>query len=53
MSRFSHAVFMVIVVLGVSTVKVASAAAQEPPPGQSPAELKKLCGNHPRIRHQV
>jgi formylglycine-generating enzyme required for sulfatase activity len=39
-SRFLHAVFMVIVVLGLSTVKVAPAAAQEPPAGQSPAALK-------------
>lgn len=40
MSRFSHAVFLVIVVLGVSAVKVAPIGAQEPPPGQSAASMK-------------
>ena len=40
MSRFLHVALIVIVVLGLSTVKVAHLAAQEPPQPQSPASMK-------------
>jgi formylglycine-generating enzyme required for sulfatase activity len=38
--RFSHPALLVIVVLGLSTVKVAQSSAQEPPQPQSPASMK-------------